>query len=441
MIEEKAVAIVCSAVAGSVAAVKSRSSRMRAAEELENALMIVDPGKGGGPYKVEVGGKRVAVDNSLGGRERKKGGGGGRRRQRKGWPLLGGSPDVPIHRIHQEEDRDHEGVLIGGQSPWWMACLVGKKKGLLLLVHCILSLLFVFLATSAATLSSSAAASSATTSAVGYGGNVVGMKTGLALMVRYLQHIFLSQGDRDAPKPSLTHEGWCHVVGCTSLTLLLVHALLIFLYPKIKNTGNRNLWGEEWTENDLEEEAGGVDDGCVPLTEAQVREIQGQAAICNGRWTKNRDLSDSMDPLSDLMRIHGLMRTAIGLINGADIKISGTKSNHKDQSQRDRCVPTLHLNVLSGILWFKIRETYPLDRIEVRHRRRDFRLGGTYGRAWWDADSQLPAIHIHNRFKGKLEGTMVEEYKWMTKSILHVDTTVTIKDGSVSFRQVFNKQQ
>jgi len=81
----------------------------------------------------------------------------------------------------------------------------------------------------------------------------------------------------------------------------------------------------------------------------------------NGVWMKDKEASDSMDPVCDLMQLPRLLRMAVGLIKGVEIL-----SDPNDSFQ---------LNVLSGIMWFKIKEKYRLNGEETRHRRRDFRRG------------------------------------------------------------------
>jgi hypothetical protein len=76
---------------------------------------------------------------------------------------------------------------------------------------------------------------------------------------------------------------------------------------------------------------------------------------------KDKEASDSMDPVCDLMQLPRLLRMAVGLIKGVEIL-----SDPNDSFQ---------LNVLSGIMWFKIKEKYRLNGEETRHRRRDFRRG------------------------------------------------------------------
>jgi hypothetical protein len=84
----------------------------------------------------------------------------------------------------------------------------------------------------------------------------------------------------------------------------------------------------------------------------------------NGVWTKDKEASDSMDPVCDLMQLNRLMRVAIGLIKGVEIIADPNDS--------------FQLNVLSGIMWFKIKEKFSLNGEEARHRRRDFRGGKNF---------------------------------------------------------------
>eukprot|EP00887_Chlorella_sp_A99_P002457 scaffold10.g2457.t1 len=87
------------------------------------------------------------------------------------------------------------------------------------------------------------------------------------------------------------------------------------------------------------------------------------AATMSGVWLKDKQVSDSMDPVCSLMQLSTLVRAAVGLIKGLEIKITPEQFD---------------LSVLSGILWFKaglIRESYPTSGEPRQVGRRDMRRG------------------------------------------------------------------
>lgn len=145
----------------------------------------------------------------------------------------------------------------------------------------------------------------------------------------------------------------------------------------------------------------------------------------NGVWIKDKEASDSMDAVCDLMQLNGLLRMAIGLIRG--VEIEAARGSH------------FKLSVISGVLWFKIRESYPLDGTEVRHRRRDFRGGGSFGLARPAVDG---GIEIKHRFGPVFEGTMQERFYCPQPDMLMVDTIVDVPERgpAVRYRQIYLKK-
>eukprot|EP00200_Dunaliella_tertiolecta_P005469 CAMPEP_0202340272 /NCGR_PEP_ID=MMETSP1126-20121109/1779_1 /ASSEMBLY_ACC=CAM_ASM_000457 /TAXON_ID=3047 /ORGANISM="Dunaliella tertiolecta, Strain CCMP1320" /LENGTH=199 /DNA_ID=CAMNT_0048930947 /DNA_START=178 /DNA_END=777 /DNA_ORIENTATION=+ len=83
-------------------------------------------------------------------------------------------------------------------------------------------------------------------------------------------------------------------------------------------------------------------------------------ASMQGRWVKDKDLSDSMGEAMDIMELGGLVRQAVKLIRGLRI-----------EADED----TFTLQVLSILTWFKVTERFPLDGSTVNLRRRDLRKG------------------------------------------------------------------
>lgn len=144
-----------------------------------------------------------------------------------------------------------------------------------------------------------------------------------------------------------------------------------------------------------------------------------------GRWMKDKEASDSMDPVCNLMQLNSLLRAAINLIKGIDIQATSGSE--------------FKFAVLSGVLWFKIRESYPLDGTEVRHRRRDFRGGGSLGKA-------LPCpgggVTVHHRFGPVMAGTMEERFYCPDPTTLNVVTTLDVpsRGPPITYTQIYRKK-
>lgn len=132
-------------------------------------------------------------------------------------------------------------------------------------------------------------------------------------------------------------ESWRQLVGSILIAILTVHASIFYLVP---SRPPRVVLAPP-----------------PPLITARPETIE----ALNGVWIKDKQASDSMDAVCDLMKMNGLLRMAIGLIKGVEIlAIPGED---------------FKLDVLSGVLWFKIKEKYKLTGEEARHRRRDLRGG------------------------------------------------------------------
>ena len=76
-------------------------------------------------------------------------------------------------------------------------------------------------------------------------------------------------------------------------------------------------------------------------------------------------MSDSMDGPLDIIHAPWLIRQAVHLIVGLELKLSNGE---------------FHFVVCSAIQWFKIREVFAIGGERRRFQRRDLRGGGTSGR-------------------------------------------------------------
>ena len=139
-------------------------------------------------------------------------------------------------------------------------------------------------------------------------------------------------------------ETWGHAVGLFSLLLLFAHVgLWMWLGAPVR--------GKEADESDE-----GKEDESKYRSDISDEELLYFKSILGSRWQKDHDCSESMDPLSDLMSIHGVMRMAINTIKGAALDVV------RDESTG---VPVFKFDVLSGFLWFKVKEKYPMNWTEV----------------------------------------------------------------------------
>lgn len=231
---------------------------------------------------------------------------------------------------------------------------------------------------------------------------------------------------------------WTMVVGIVLLMLLAVHVTWAIVSRSPRRV-LRTAAGGGQESNAVERQT-----RHRPLSTDLMESIR----ALNGLWMKDKGLSDDMTPVCDLMQLSGMLRMAIGLIRGVEITaVPPLREEAKDQSMgattKERGIlenedGLYAFAVLSGILWFKIREKYALDGVtEARHKRRDFRRGGAIGTA---SVSKKGGVEIRTRFGPPLEGTMRERIFSPEEGVLHIDTTVTLNGkGSVSYRQVYRK--
>eukprot|EP00195_Chlamydomonas_chlamydogama_P002255 CAMPEP_0202917478 /NCGR_PEP_ID=MMETSP1392-20130828/71079_1 /ASSEMBLY_ACC=CAM_ASM_000868 /TAXON_ID=225041 /ORGANISM="Chlamydomonas chlamydogama, Strain SAG 11-48b" /LENGTH=268 /DNA_ID=CAMNT_0049610239 /DNA_START=71 /DNA_END=874 /DNA_ORIENTATION=+ len=82
--------------------------------------------------------------------------------------------------------------------------------------------------------------------------------------------------------------------------------------------------------------------------------------LLTGTWVKDGRASDPMDPACDLMKLNGLVRGAVRLIKGLEVRLTPD---------------TFHMAVFSVISWFKVRERYSLSGTVSTWSRRDLRRG------------------------------------------------------------------
>ena len=160
-------------------------------------------------------------------------------------------------------------------------------------------------------------------------------------------------------------------------------------------------------------------------------------SVCNGRWIKDKDASDSMEPICDLMGIYGITRFALRFIVGSDVSFSLCPS--KSGEEETMC---FGFAAFSVIKWFKIQEKYPVDSTVVSHRRRDLRRGGMKGSMVFGQDTT--EVIVRNTFQcdnPRYCGTLEEVFSWPEENTMLVDSVLKTPEGSASFRQVFHREQ
>ena len=96
--------------------------------------------------------------------------------------------------------------------------------------------------------------------------------------------------------------------------------------------------------------------------------VEAAPAAFEGRWVKDAAASDSMTPALDAVNLHGLVRRAVHLMRGVDLRVLSPPGSFQ-------------FSVFSALPWFKVTERYILGGPPLRHRRRDLRRGGATGSA------------------------------------------------------------
>ncbi|KAK9808711.1 hypothetical protein WJX72_002354 [[Myrmecia] bisecta] len=120
----------------------------------------------------------------------------------------------------------------------------------------------------------------------------------------------------------------------------------------------------------------------------------------SGTWIKDREQSESMEAAMDLARLNGFVKLAVRRIKGMQIQ----QTPHE-----------FKLVILSGILSFKVVETYPMNGDSRRYKRRDLRRGQHTGHVKATPDGRLRAHLIWGEPLGGLgcdEFSIAEPGHW-----------------------------
>ncbi|KAF8056366.1 hypothetical protein HT031_006365 [Scenedesmus sp. PABB004] len=141
-----------------------------------------------------------------------------------------------------------------------------------------------------------------------------------------------------------------------------------------------------------------------------------------GTWIKDGAASDSMDAAMGLIRLNGVMRTAVRLIKGVRIQLD---EGHFDFA------------VFSVIRWFTVHERYALGGAPSRLRRRDLRRGGSTGAARL---TRWGSVVLQYEWGAPHAGRGVDEFSLDEAGRLRVATTITVGGQSASYTQIYARR-
>lgn len=159
--------------------------------------------------------------------------------------------------------------------------------------------------------------------------------------------------------------------------------------------------------------------GCAGWIEHIVQAVTGFAQCA----VQDKARSDSLDAACKLIRMNPLVRSAVGLIRGIEIRINSTH---------------FHMNVCSIVSWFKVREMYLLDGSMSLARRRDMRRGQHRGRV---AVSPTGGLTLFVDWDEPLGGNGEDEFVLVNDDELHVTTTLRCRGQTVQYTQVYTRKR
>ncbi|GAB4813243.1 hypothetical protein N2152v2_000289 [Parachlorella kessleri] len=143
-----------------------------------------------------------------------------------------------------------------------------------------------------------------------------------------------------------------------------------------------------------------------------------------GVWHKDKAVSDGMEPMCDAMQLGRLMRKAIGLVKGVEIKAGPG---------------TFEMAVLSKLPWFKLRESYPLSGEPVTMRRRDMRRGTSTAHA---EPAPSGGVLVKATWGNPCPGSVEEHWRLQSAQTLLCDTLLDVEGKEpVNTRAVFRRRR
>eukprot|EP00195_Chlamydomonas_chlamydogama_P007127 CAMPEP_0202896284 /NCGR_PEP_ID=MMETSP1392-20130828/5314_1 /ASSEMBLY_ACC=CAM_ASM_000868 /TAXON_ID=225041 /ORGANISM="Chlamydomonas chlamydogama, Strain SAG 11-48b" /LENGTH=254 /DNA_ID=CAMNT_0049581579 /DNA_START=109 /DNA_END=874 /DNA_ORIENTATION=- len=185
----------------------------------------------------------------------------------------------------------------------------------------------------------------------------------------------------------------------------------------------------------------------LPFSTIAQQSITGDALTnFSGTWIKDKHASDSMDKAMTLMHLSGVVRQAVKLVKGVNIKQDDT---------------TFTMEVFSYIGWFKVTEMYKLDGTVSQCKRRDLRKGGHRGsmKALPPAPAPTPSPSLivntpaseqqqqqQGRMLLSLEwgephgGTGTDVFSMPSVDVLHIDSTIHVGGDTAQYRSVYKRK-
>lgn len=142
-----------------------------------------------------------------------------------------------------------------------------------------------------------------------------------------------------------------------------------------------------------------------------------------GTWIKDVNGSDSMEEAIALLRLNGIVRTAIRLIKGIKLTIGGGQ---------------FEMAVFSFISWFKVVERYPMSGQMVQAKRRDLRRGDHTGSVQVTPGG---SILLKYSWAEPYGGSGQDEFKLVGSHLLHVTTSLDVSAGRTSYTQVYRRKE
>ncbi|KAG1665981.1 hypothetical protein FOA52_010079 [Chlamydomonas sp. UWO 241] len=145
----------------------------------------------------------------------------------------------------------------------------------------------------------------------------------------------------------------------------------------------------------------------------------------SGVWSKVPELSDdeAYERCLDLWGISGMQKATAKLIEGLEISHAG---------------PKFHVHHLTMIPYFKVTEKYDLER-PCKVMRRDLRSGHATADARWTGDRRGVALDV--AFGAPFPGRLVEVYHSPEADVMHVTSTIHVRDRSVAVIQVYTRDR
>eukprot|EP00879_Flechtneria_rotunda_P017482 GHRR01018330.1.p1 GENE.GHRR01018330.1~~GHRR01018330.1.p1 ORF type:complete len:164 (+),score=27.51 GHRR01018330.1:115-606(+) len=139
-------------------------------------------------------------------------------------------------------------------------------------------------------------------------------------------------------------------------------------------------------------------------------------------YLQEASLSDSMEPAMTLMRLNGVVRTAVKLVKG--VKLHLTEESFV-------------FAVFSVISWFKVTEQYSMSGGISYTKRRDLRRGKARGTVRVTSDGVL---RLEYEWDEPHAGQGIDEFKLDSEGKLHVTCTLFVGGQTVCYTQVYRRR-